>query len=650
MTFSKAPLILLLFSTAVVSLYGYGTIIVRYSFPQWSSYFGLTTLFGLLLFIAVSGYVELFHLGSPQAFQGMIALGFCLTLLKAVLSHRHQHQKRLFLLETTSLDYKKIIAIVFATFFVVAYSINMLFHDFNRGDDYSSYLIFPMRILAEGFSGGDAFNLRGIEHGLGGGDYINALILSISNLASLHLAEAGLGLIILGLLCIDQVRLKTHHFWPSYLAFIVAYVGAIFAQYTNVTPILSGCAIGLGMLMIGQRIPMHFSPKMAMFLGALCGALIALKGNLLAPALMILGVIFLTRMIKGRHAWTLAEIVIALLSCCLFLLPWMLASKENHGTLFYPLLGRGFTYSGGFGLVPQELFWGAVREFVPLYSLTFVAGLVFWVRSNDQHLIRLSFILFAAMLTSTVVLAFTPAGMYRYCYVILATPCIYFLINNLTILNSPITKTLFGLSIKNTRYLIYLVIFVTSILMIHQTKRVGNHLFRDAIYSRYFKIQPEKLPDTDMLSPQLQTNAKRYLTFQQLIPEQERLIAQVEAPFLFDYRRNQILVMDYPGSAGPEPLPHEGSAEDLALYLRKHKIRFIAHSYQAWLNRKESEYFIKHELNPSYDWNRGMVQRELRVNDQMLSLSQHYQIIYDDGRDRVIDLCRPTIQVTDICN
>ncbi len=34
-----------------------------------------------------------------------------------------------------------------------------------------------------------------------------------------------------------------------------------------------------------------------------------------------------------------------------------------------------------------------------------------------------------------------------------------------------------------------------------------------------------------------------------------------------------------------------------------------------------------------------MVQRELRVNDQILSLSQMYQVIYDDGRDRVIDLC-----------
>ena len=650
MNLSETPLILLLFSAAIASLYGYGAIIVRYIFPQWSSYLGLIMLFGLLLFLAVSGYIELFHLGASQAFHWMIALGICLALIAVFLNHIQSSKNRLFLSKTVSPDYKKIMAIIFATFFVIAYCINMLFHDFNRGDDYSSYLIFPIRILAEGFSGGDAFNLRGIEHGLGGGDYINALILSISNLASLHLAEAGLGLILLGLLCIDQVKITTHRFWPSYCALIVACIGAIFAQYTNVTPILSGCAIGFGMLMIGQRMPQYFSPKMAMLLGALCGALIALKGNLLAPALMILGVIFLVRMSEERRTWTLAEIVIALLSCCVFLLPWMLASKDNHGTLFYPLLGRGFTYSGGFGLVPQELFWGAVREFIPLYSLTFVSVLVFWIRSHDQHVIRFSFILLMAMVISTLVIALTPAGMYRYCYVILATPCIYFLINNLSILSSPISKRLLGLNIKNTRYLIYLIIFVSSILMLHQTKRVGNHLFHDAFYTRYIKFNPDKLPDTDMLSPKLKSNAKRYFTFQELIPAGERLVAQVELPFLFDYRRNTIWVMDYPGSAGPEPLPHQGSPEDLALYLRKYKIRYIAHSYQAWLTRIESEYFIKHELNPSYEWNKGMVQRELRINDQILNLSQRYQIIYDDDRDRVIDLCMPKSQATSICD
>lgn len=44
-----------------------------------------------------------------------------------------------------------------------------------------------------------------------------------------------------------------------------------------------------------------------------------------------------------------------------------------------------------------------------------------------------------------------------------------------------------------------------------------------------------------------------------------------------------------------------------------------------------------------------MVQRKCRVNDQILKLSQRYQIIYDDGRDRVIDLCLPKAQATSIC-
>lgn len=648
MNISEAPQILILFFAAVYSLYGYGTIITRNIVPLWHNYYGLNVLVGFILFLGVSGYVELLRLGSPKVFHWVIILGICFAVFDLFLNQIRLSKKKV-LLKAVLLEYKKIAAIAFIIFFVLAYCINMLFHDFNRGDDYSSYLIFPIRILAEGFSGGDAFNLRGIEHGLGGGDYINALILSISNVASLHLAEASIGLILLGLLCVDQVRMTTNGFWQAYCAFVVGCIAAIFAQYTNVTPILTGCAIGFGMLMVGQRMPSHFSPILAGFLGAFCGGLITLKGNLLAPALMFLGVIFLTRILQHRKASVLAEIAIAALSCCLILLPWMLASHENHGTLFYPLLGKGFTYSGGFALVPQALFWGAVREFIPLYSLTLAGVLVFWVRSTNKDLTRFTLVLFAATIVSTIVLAFTPAGMYRYCYVILATPCIYVLVNNLCILNSPITKILFGLSIQSTRYLIYLIVFVSSVLMIHQTKRLGTHLFRDALYLRYMTVDPKKLPDIDMLSPQLKDNAARYSTIQQLIPAGERLIAQVEVPFLFDYGRNQIWVMDYPGSAGPEPLPHQGSPEDLAVYLRKHGIRYLAHSYQAWFTRTQSDYYIKYELNPSYDWNKGMVERELRVNKQLLSLHEMYQTIYDDGKDRLIDLCTVKEEAISIC-
>ena len=630
---------LIFFLASIASLYGFGALISRFAFPQWATYPGINILIGLLMLISGSGYIELFHLGSPATFHWMVIFGISIALY-VIFSSRSHPSKSYLPWKKMSLDGKKGFAIFVASLLIIAYCINMMFHDFNRGDDYSSYLLFPMRILAEGFSGGDAFNLRGIEHGLGGGDYINALILSATNASSLYLAESGIGFLLLGLLCIDQVRICGRGFWIAYFAFIVACITAIFAQYTNVTPILSGCAIGYGMLMIGQRLPPQFCPKSVMLLGALCGTLIVLKGNLLAPALMFLGVIFLVRIIENRKAWVFGEAAIALASISIVMLPWMLASQTNHGTLFYPLLGKGFTYSGGFALVPAALFWGAAQEFIPLYSLTFACWLVFWTRSQDRWQIQYSSILCLALVPCTLILALTPAGMYRYCYVILATPCLYLVVNNLCILQNRVSKNIFGLSIRHTRYLVYLTIVVSSILMIHQTKRVGSHFFHDSLYVRYIALNPNDLPDTDMLSTQLESTAKRYSKMQNSTPSGNVVLAQVEAPFLLDFSRNQIWVMDYPGSAGPRPLPYQGPAEDLAIYFREHGIRYLMHSYQAWLTRRESEYYINFELNPAYEWNRVMAKREFLVNNQMLSLSKIYPIIYDDGRDRVIDLCQ----------
>ncbi len=135
MTVSDTPLILILFFATLVSFYGYGSIVIRFAFRQWTPYVGLATLLGLLLFLGVSGYIELFHLGSFQAFRGFVILGICLALLSLLSIQAQRNQIILFLSKTVSLGYKKAVAIALAFLLILAYCLNMLFHDFNSGDD-----------------------------------------------------------------------------------------------------------------------------------------------------------------------------------------------------------------------------------------------------------------------------------------------------------------------------------------------------------------------------------------------------------------------------------------------------------------------------------------------------------------------------------
>jgi hypothetical protein len=64
------------------------------------------------------------------------------------------------------------------------------------------------------------------------------------------------------------------------------------------------------------------------------------------------------------------------------------------------------------------------------------------------------------------------------------------------------------------------------------------------------------------------------------------------------------------------------------------------HSYRAWISRRESDRYNNVDLNPSYEWNKVMARQELLINNQMISLGDTYRVIYDDGRDRVVDLCQ----------
>lgn len=640
------------FGAAFLSLYGYGALICRFAFPEWKSYSGFKTLLGVLTFLILSGYIELFHLASRQVFRNLIILGVCLAFLAHIKELRgfiktSQETKKF--APHSPLKQGKWLAILAAIFLILAYCLNAIFFPFNPGDDFSSYIIFPIRILIEGFSGGDYFNQRGIEHGLGGGDYINALVLSATLLAHLHIAEAGIGFLLLALLCIDHVRLSSKKFWFSYAAFLVALIVAIFAQYTNVSPILLGCAIAYAILLIGQKLSPSYAPREGVLLGLLCGGLILLKGNLIAPAFLFVGVAAISQILGYKKTSVLRNFLIALLGLIAILIPWMLASYANHGTYFYPLLGKGFSHSGGFGFVTKPEFLDAVSEFLPLYGLLLVSWLTFWTRSSNSDSRRFASILCALTIPSTLVLALTPAGMYRYCYVILATPCAFLIINNLCILGNTVTNALSPLSLRYTKYVVVFTIVITSILMLNQTKRVGRHLFTDGIYTRVYAFDKNAAPDTDVLSSYIPENETRYAKMQAIIPDHEIILSQVEAPFLLDFSRNRIYVMDYPGNAGPTKLPLNGSAEDLANYFRAYNIRYVMHSYRHWIAKRDSEYFIKYCLNAAGQWGRTLAERESLVNNQLLELGKIYQPIYDDGRDRVIDLCQGYSSATLTC-
>ena len=144
------------------------------------------------------------------------------------------------------------------------------------------------------------------------------------------------------------------------------------------------------------------------------------------------------------------------------------------------------------------------------------------------------------------------------------------------------------------------------------------------------------------MSPNFAKEKERYIALQTSVPSGEILRVQVPSPFMLDYSRNLIYVMDYPGNAGPRPgPPFNQSAEALAQYLRDNQIRYLAHAYAQWNLQKFDPYFIDSCLNAAGEWGRTLASRQLLVNEQMLEIARNYRVIFDDQQNRVLDLGAP---------
>lgn|GEM_PF-926114 len=635
----ESSVIFSLLSVFLISLafLGYGQIIAAGLLQKIGLNWGQKALLGFAFFITLCGYVELFKIGSRTLFWVYLGIGVLLGLFALIQLPAKFSMK----LRLTSV---RILALALLIIASLLYLCNLLYLPFNPGDDYTSYIVFPIRVLTEGFQGGDPFNQRGIEQGFGGGGAINALYLSLIPLGHLHIAEAGTGLLLLIGLALSHIYFQNARFWSVLAGGTIALIVGVFVQSTNIAPILSGCALAYGVLLLyvqSSQAPVGASYQRSIFLGILLAALLLLKGNLFVPMVVFGGSFYIARLLQIQKWWVVQEFLITAITIITCLFPWLVSNVLYHGTAFYPLLGKGLSYSGGFGLVTLPETINAIGEFIPLYGLLLVSGLTFISYSRSQSQIRYAMLMIIFVILSTAFMSLTPAGMYRYSYVILATPSAFLLNCVLAIPNKQFKAPIYWLKPLTCKRIFTFIVVVTSVLMLNQTKRVGRNFFKEGLYSRYFKT-PDQLASNGFLSPNFAKEKERYIALQNSVPSGEILLVQVPSPFMLDYSRNLIYVMDYPGNAGPRPgPPFNQSAESLAQYLRDNQIRYLAHAYAQWNIQKFDPYFIDSCLNAAGEWGRTLASRQLLVNEQMLELAKHYHVVFDDQQNRVIDLGAP---------
>ncbi len=130
---------------------------------------------------------------------------------------------------------------------------------------------------------------------------------------------------------------------------------------------------------------------------------------------------------------------------------------------------------------------------------------------------------------------------------------------------------------------------------------------------------------------------------QAAVPPGQLILARLDAPFLLDFRRNPIWVMDHPGQIGPPPgIPDEAAVPAWRAYLGRLDVPFVAYAYanEAGDSVALSAWFMNGLSGPSY-WEQKLADKTAAIQAMLLKLRGESHVVFDDGHRYVVSLASP---------
>jgi hypothetical protein len=149
----------------------------------------------------------------------------------------------------------------------------------------------------------------------------------------------------------------------------------------------------------------------------------------------------------------------------------------------------------------------------------------------------------------------------------------------------------------------------------------------------------DRLAARDRAPPPLAAQEPDVRRLQQAVPAGERLLVMIERPYLLDFARNRVVLLDQPGAASPAPgLRFSEGGEKVAAYLMRQGIRYFAFVFPdkaqglygraTWKRMGAGLEQLWRLAAPVY----------LTVFDTVDELGKSRRRLYDDGQMAVVDL------------
>ena len=612
------------------SFCGWGWLVGRTLFKNRVIDPGQKICWGLSVLIVIGGFLNLFALIYKSILLSLVGIGLFLFFVDVILSRKilFGYIGKLRVLMSNKLILLGLFLVVMIA--GVKYTRSVYSNEFNIHDDYHSYLVFPEKMIQTHTLGQDPFNTRQMTASLGGASFLQTLILCMFPLDFICCMDEGVGLLIIVLLLLFYREGGDLFGCRLFLVFILLATPLLFLFKANVTSLLIPIALFLCLFRAYEGdlfCPQHYI-RNAIIVSLVVSALCTLKSsNIIAlGCFCVFG--YRVRFIKTKaRKQIIVEFGIVAILIGMMLLPWMLQMYHSCGTLFYPILGQGYYASSYSDFSHFDTSWNGIAVlyiFKLLINTCFISFLILSILFLKDTQKKLSNQLYLVYFVISVFVGILGIGYATKAFAVTRFSSSFMYAGILLLLANILRNWRKG---RDFRWAIAL--FISGILVGGGLNNAKDYIFNMGSRLKGAKQAKSILTEDDQ---------SRAVQLQEVVPESEILMARLQKPFVLDFERQPIYVIDFPGESSPPPgLPFAQGPESVAEYLVGHSVRYIAYSYQAEAGYSKERFKVRLSSS-THAWIRFEAERTFDFQDNLNRLIQTRKRLYDDGEICVIDL------------
>jgi hypothetical protein len=619
----------------LLSLIGWGSVLNQILFPKQATDWGQRAAWGMAFSVVVGGVLNLLSCISRATVLIYLGLGMTAWAIHSLVGRPWRFESTFS--RTPDLSPSKTLlvgtALIVTVLALIQYagSVSVVRHDspsgfagavrFNQADDFQAYFVFPEKMLQLGSMGRDPFCARRVESSLGGQSFLDTFVLSVLSAQHLHMLDPGLALLlIMGLLWGHFKERGTSPTWSLALLLFFVLIDPptvnIASLYTGTTLFLSLCRT-----FAWKALPTSRFLSRTLIIALLASAICSLKSTFIPACAALLACSFFCYVVgQNSQRDAITETLVNAVLVVAFTLPWMISMYQSCGTLLYPLLGRGyheafhwFTVSMGAQLLLKHL---TDVSFVALSAL----GIVYLAsrrRGINGREAVLSLLVAAAVGHVVITLATGEPQNSRYSFP--------FVLAAILILMTEAASRREESGQKKWEASAPLVAGAVAFFLVGSYWNGSRVLWAECL--RGVKQGIDNVP---LVSNQ---EVAAYKNLQQSVPASEVVLARLEQPFLLDFKRNTVFLVDYAVASPPPGMPLNQGSEPLARYLNSQSIRYVAYSY---VNEAARHEVIHHDVYSPFTLNQ--IERTYDFEDRLEEVAKTRRRIYDDGKSFVLDL------------